>query len=343
MTAAAIEVVELSKRFSTRKRSPGLKSALLQLLRPERQEHVAVDGVCFRIDRGERVAFVGPNGAGKSTSIKMLCGILHPSAGTASVLGLTPWRERHALAYRIGTVFGQRTQLWYHLPAADTFTLLARIYERDPVAHRRRLAQLTEAFGLGEELHRPVRELSLGQRMRCEIVASLLHDPEVVFLDEPTIGLDVSAKAAIRDVLREQSTREGKTLLFTSHDTGDMESVCDRAIILHRGRVLVDQPLEALRREHIRRKLLSLHTVEAECSVELPGIKLVGREPHRIDLEIDLSVVHIEQVVQHVMARARLRDLTVSDPPMEQIIREIYGRASGAADAADPEAAGALP
>jgi ABC-2 type transport system ATP-binding protein len=327
----AIEVVDLHRSFFTRQRAPGLRAAFGALFRPVRQQHVAVDGITFHIEPGERVAFVGPNGAGKSTTIKMLSGILHPTSGSARVLGHVPWRERRPLAYRIGTVFGQRSQLWYHLPAADTFALLARVYERDAGEHRRRLATLVEALQLGAELHKPVRELSLGQRMRCEIVASLLHDPEVVFLDEPTIGLDVAAKAAIRDLLRQQSEREGKTLLFTSHDTGDMESVCDRAIILHRGRVLVDQPLTQLRREHIRRKLLSLNTVEAECEVALPGVRVLSRRPHQLELELDLGVVHVEQVVAHVMQHARLHDLTVSDPPMDQIILELYGRASAGA------------
>jgi ABC-2 type transport system ATP-binding protein len=323
----AVEVTELRKSYFSRQRAPGFRAALRQLFGAPRREHPAVDGISFRIARGERVAFVGPNGAGKSTSIKLLAGILHPTSGSASVLGHTPWLQRQQLAYRIGTVFGQRSQLWYHLPAVDTFALLARVYEREAGQHRRRLATLAEAFELGPELTKPVRELSLGQRMRCEVVASLLHDPDILFLDEPTIGLDVSAKAAIRDVLREQSLREGKTLLFTSHDTGDMESVCERVIILHQGRVLVDQPLDALRREHIRRKLLVLHTVEAQCSVDLPGISVVSSQPHRLELEVDLTRVHVEQVVQHVMAHARLRDLTLSDPPMEQIIRELYGRA----------------
>jgi ABC-2 type transport system ATP-binding protein len=326
----AVEVTDLHRSFSTRKRAPGLRAAFASLFRPTRQQHLAVDGISFRIEPGERVAFVGPNGAGKSTTIKMLSGILHPTSGSARVLGHVPWRERRQLAFRIGTVFGQRSQLWYHLPAADTFALLARVYERDASEHQRRLAQLVEALELEDELHKPVRELSLGQRMRCEVVASLLHDPEVVFLDEPTIGLDVAAKAAIRDLLREQSEREGKTLLFTSHDTGDMESVCDRAIILHRGRVLVDQPLTQLRREHIRRKLLTLHTVEAECEVALPGVRVLARRPHQVELEVDLELAHVEQVVAHVMARARLHDLTVNDPPMDQIILELYGRAGTA-------------
>jgi ABC-2 type transport system ATP-binding protein len=323
----AIEVSELSKRFMSRRRAPGFGAAIRQLFSADETEHVAVDGVSFRIERGERVAFVGPNGAGKSTTIKMLTGILHPTSGRASVLGLVPWRDRQALAYRIGTVFGQRSQLWYHLPAADTFELLGRVYDRDRAAHGQRLAELSALFELGSELEKPVRELSLGQRMRCEIVASLLHDPQVVFLDEPTIGLDVTAKAAIRDVLREQSRRDGKTLLFTSHDTGDMESVCDRVIIIHHGRVLVDQSLAELRQAHLRRKLLTLQTVEAHVVVELPGTRVVARAPHRLELEVDLDRVPVEQVIQHVIGRARLRDLTVNDPPMEEVIRALYGRA----------------
>ena len=324
----AIDIQELSKRFVSRRRAPGLRAALRSLIAPAYTEHTAVDGVTFRIEAGERVAFVGPNGAGKSTTIKMLSGILHPSSGHASVLGFTPWRDRRQLAYRIGTVFGQRTQLWYHLPAADTFELLGRVYDRDRATHRARLHELIELFELGSEIDKPVRELSLGQRMRCEIVASLLHDPDIVFLDEPTIGLDVTAKAAIRDVLLEQSRRGGKTLLFTSHDTGDMESVCERVIIINHGKVLIDQPLAELRRSHLRRKLLTLQTAEPSVDIDLPGAAVVSRQPHRVELQVDLDQVPVERVVQHVMSRARLHDLTVNDPPMEDVIRELYGRAN---------------
>src|SRR5688572_4090327 len=323
----ALRVVELSKSFSVRTPAPGVMGAFRQLFRAPVREQLAVDRVSFSIERGERVAFVGPNGAGKSTTIKMLCGILHPTSGRADVLGLTPWRDRRALSYRIGTVFGQRSQLWYHLPARDTFELLARVYDRDLGAHRQRLRSLSEAFELGAELDKPVRQLSLGQRMRCEVVASLLHDPELVFLDEPTIGLDVTAKVRIRELLRAQSEREGKTLLFTSHDTGDMASVCDRVIIIHQGRVLVDQGLDALRREHIKKKLLTLHTVEADCQVDLPGTRVLDHRPHRTELEVDLTRTGVEAVVQQVMARARLRDLTISDPPMEEVIRQLYAGA----------------
>jgi ABC-2 type transport system ATP-binding protein len=332
MSSPALRVVNLTKTFTVRERASSLGAAVRQLFRAPTREQIAVDRVSFEVQPGQRVAFVGPNGAGKSTTIKILSGILHPTSGEADVLGLTPWRDRRALAYRIGTVFGQRSQLWYHLPAADTFELLARVYDRDPASHARRLAALVEAFELGPELRKPVRQLSLGERMRCEVVASLLHDPDLVFLDEPTIGLDVTAKARIRDLLREQSQREGKTLLFTSHDTGDMENVCDRVIVIHRGRVLVDQSLDALRREHIKKKLLILHTVEPTCQVQLDGTRVVSQKPHRTELEVDLRRTDVERVVQHVMARARLADLTISDPPMEDVIRQLYASAAPPSD-----------
>ena len=191
-----IEVDGLSKVFRVRQRASGLGAVARGFFRADHREVAAVEDVSFGIARGERVAFVGPNGAGKSTTLKMLSGILHPSAGSARVAGLTPWQSRAQLAYRIGTVFGQRSQLWYHLPASDTFELLAHIYDCDRTAHGRRRDALVEAFDIGAHLHKPVRQLSLGQRMRCELVASLLHAPRVLFLAEPTIGLDVSAKAA---------------------------------------------------------------------------------------------------------------------------------------------------
>ena len=219
----AIEVRGLRKVFQLRQAGEGFRGAVRSLFRPAKREILAVDDIGFTIAPGERVAFVGPNGAGKSTTIKILSGILHPSAGEARVLGLRPWREARQLAFRIGTVFGQRSQLWLHLPPGDSFDLLARIYEIDPATYRRRRADFVEAFEIGTLLRQPVRQLSLGQRMRCELVASLLHAPEILFLDEPPIGLDVTAKAVIRDLIREQSRRDGQTLLFTSHDTGDME------------------------------------------------------------------------------------------------------------------------
>ncbi|MGH7163001.1 MAG: ABC transporter ATP-binding protein, partial [Planctomycetota bacterium] len=296
--AGSIEVSGLRKAFRVRERSPGAWGALRGLVAPRTREVAAVEEISFSIGAGERVAFVGPNGAGKSTTVKMLTGILHPTAGRAQVLGLVPWEERRRLGRRIGTVFGQRSQLWYHLPAADTFHLLARVYDQDAATHRRRKAELVEAFGVGGLLDRPVRALSLGERMRREIVASLLHAPEILFLDEPTIGLDVTAKAVIRDLVKERSQRDGCTVLLTSHDTGDMERVCDRVLVIHRGRLLLDRTVQALRRDYIRRKVVTLLTAEAAVRIDLPGVTLVEQAPHRTVLEVDAGVTPVEALVQ---------------------------------------------
>jgi len=196
----AIKVQQLTKTFVTREKQPGLRGSVRAFLRPVRRETHAVKGITFGVEEGERVAFIGPNGAGKSTTIKMLVGILYPTSGQAQVLGKTPWRERKRLAYQIGAVFGQKSQLWYHLPPADSFDLLARIYELDGAAYRQRLAHLVELFEVGDYLQVPARKLSLGERMRCEVAASLLHRPRILFLDEPTIGLDVVVKQRIRDL-----------------------------------------------------------------------------------------------------------------------------------------------
>jgi len=323
----AVEVEGLSKTYRVRIRTAGFSGALRRVFAPRTEDVAAVAGVTFRIEAGERVAFVGPNGAGKSTTLKILSGILHPTAGTARVLGLVPWEDRRALGYRIGTVFGQRSQLWWHLPALDTYALLRHVYDQDPVVHRERRDRLIETFRIGAIVTKPVRSLSLGERMRCELVASLLHAPSLLFLDEPTIGLDVTAKAVIRDFVRERSVKDGCTLLFTSHDTGDMERVCDRVLVVHRGRLLIDEPVAALRRRYIRRKVVTLATVETDVTVELPGVTVRERAPHRLVLEVDTSVAPVEAVVAAALAASRLEDLTVEDPPMEEIVAAIYASA----------------
>jgi len=244
----AVQLTRVSKTFRVRRaRSGGLSARARDLFRPLTETVQAIDGLSFSIAPGERVAFIGPNGAGKSTTLKVLAGILRPDAGDVRVLGLVPSDERQRLAFHIGTVFGQRSQLWYQLPPRDTFALLGRVYEIDRRQHRRRVEALTALFELEALIDTPVRHLSLGERMRCEIVASLLHSPRLLFLDEPTIGLDVTAKAAIRDLLRTESERERVTLILTSHDTGDIERVCTRVIVIAHGRLLWDGPVAALR------------------------------------------------------------------------------------------------
>jgi ABC-2 type transport system ATP-binding protein len=259
----------------------------------------------------------------------MLSGVLEPTSGTAEVLGLTPWRQRRALAYGIGVVFGQRSQLWDELPARDAFALLRRIYDQDADTFRRRLGELTERFGLADLLDQPVQRLSLGQRMRCEITASLLHGPRLLFLDEPTIGLDITAKAAIRDFIREQSRQSGQTVVLTSHDTRDIELVCERVIVINEGRLVVDQPVAELRRKFLGRKVVTIRSAAPDMAVDLPGVCRRPSEAHTTVLEVDTTRIRIEQVIATALAQGGIDDVAIEDPPMEDVIHEIYAAHAG--------------
>lgn len=325
--AAAVEVKQLSKQFERRNRGPGLTGLLRSWLQPTTTAIDAVKDLSFAMDEGETLAFIGPNGAGKSTTIKILTGILHPTRGEARVLGLVPWRERTQLALNIATVFGQRSQLWYHLPAGETFDLLARIYEVPAAEYRARRTELTERFELGPLLGRAVRKLSLGERMRCEIAASLLHRPRVLFLDEPTIGLDVIAKQQIRDLIRELNRADGVSVLLTSHDAGDIEHLCKRVVVVNHGSIMFDDRVSALRRRYLRRKVIDLHlreAVGAGALPALPGVEVTKAAGFGVKLQVDTEVQPIEHVVAKLMAALSIADLTVEDPPMEEIIAQLY-------------------
>ncbi len=323
---AIIEVQQLSKTFVTREKQPGLRGSLQALFRPARRETQAVKAISFAVDEGERVAFIGPNGAGKSTTIKMLVGILYPTSGEAQVLGLIPWRERQRLAYQIGAVFGQKSQLWYHLPPQDSFDLLARIYELDPAAYRQRLSHLVELFELGDYLQTPVRKLSLGERMRCEIAASLLHRPRILFLDEPTIGLDVVVKQRIRDLILEMNQQEGVTVFLTSHDAGDIEVLCKRAMVINHGEVIFDGRVSTLKRDYIHSKTVSLKLAEPWQGFDGPGVQVLKHKGYGVKLQVDTNTVPIEEVIGQLLAHYAIADINVDNPPMEEIIARIYGR-----------------
>lgn len=256
----------------------------------------------------------------------MLSGILEPDAGQAQVLGYVPWQERQALGFRIGTVFGQRSQLWYHLPARATFELLGHVYELSPVQSRGRLAELSQAFGLGPLLDKPVSQLSLGERMRAEVAASLLHRPRVLFLDEPTIGLDAAAKSVMRELLQRQSEQDGTTLLLTSHDTADIERVCQRAILIQGGRVVWDGSIGALRQSYVRSKRLRLHSERERLTFGQPGVRVVSQQPHSCELEVDLDVAPVGAVIEQALRQGALRDVTIEDPPLDEIIQALYRR-----------------
>lgn len=328
-SAPVIALHELRKTFRVRRPSgSGLRAVLRDYVRPTTYAVAAVERLSFTINRGERVAFIGPNGAGKSTTLKVLAGILRADSGTVRVLGYEPFTQRRALATQIGTVFGQRSQLWYQLPPRDTFRLLGHVYGLTREAFRARLDALVSAFRLEPLLDTPVRQLSLGERMRCEIAASLLHGPRVLFLDEPTIGLDVSAKAVTQELLCAESTREGVTLLLTSHDTGDIERMCDRAIVINSGTLLWDGPLSVLRSTYVTTKLVTVWTDAEHVAVSEPGITTISSHAYRTDLEVTLSVATVGQAIEAVQAHAAIRDVAVDDAPLDAVIRALYARAN---------------
>lgn len=256
-----ISVQNLTKVFTTRQHAPGakgLRGAVSSLFRPNVRTVRAIDGISFQVERGEMLAFIGPNGAGKSTTIKCITGILRASSGTISALGMDPFRERRRLASRIGAVFGQKSQLWFHLPAIDSLRLLGDIYGIDRSEARRRIAELIDIFEIGDYVGTPVRKLSLGERVRCEIAASLLHEPEILFLDEPTIGLDVIARRTVRDLVKRVNADRGTTVFLTSHDAGDIEKICRRVIVINHGRVVWDDTVNSMKYAFFRRKVIDL-------------------------------------------------------------------------------------
>ncbi len=326
-----VEVRDLTKTFGLKRKQAGLRGSLKSIVRPDFQRVEAVKRISFSLDAGELLAFIGPNGAGKSTTIKMLTGILYPTGGQARVLGLVPWRDRRKLAYRIGSVFGQKPQLWYHLPPIDTFNLFAKIYELDDRQFKQRAGFLIDAFDIADLVNTPVRKLSLGQRMRCEIAASLLHRPQVIFMDEPTIGLDVVAKQHIRDTIKTLHDLEGATIFLTSHDAGDIESLCKRVIIVNHGSILYDDRLSTLKRRYLTRKEIDVRFAEALAGgFRLEGVTVLKTGTYGVKLQVDTHDTPIDAVIQRLMADRAVVDINVSDPPLEEIIARIYQEPNGA-------------
>jgi len=274
----AIHVHNLCKTFVTKRKAAGFKGSLRALVRPEHQTVEAVRDLSFEMEAGELLGFIGPNGAGKSTTIKILTGILYPTGGEAEVLGYVPWRQRRELAYHIGTVFGQRPQLWYHLPAIDTLYLFGKIYELDERTVRERIGFLSQAFEIEHLLETPVRKLSLGQRMRCEVAASLLHRPRLILLDEPSIGLDVVAKQRIRDTVRHINAAENVGVLLTSHDAGDIEALCKRVIIINHGQIVYQERVSTLKRHYLTSKRVDVrYAQEVSPELTIAGTEILSR------------------------------------------------------------------
>lgn len=315
----AVELNNLRKTFEL-KLGRGFKRST--------KEVVAVHGVSFTVPQGQSLALIGPNGAGKSTVIKMLTGVLNPSSGQARVLGLKPFEQRQKLARRIGSVFGQRSQLWYHLPAADSFELLAHVYEIPKHVFAKRLDELVQRLRLEKVLDTPVRKLSLGQRMRAEIAASLLHRPELLFLDEPSIGLDVVAKQELRQIVQEWHRQEGLTVFLTSHDTGDIEAVSERVIVINHGQIVLDDSVENVRKEHLNKRVISVVFHSDQAAFNLPGLKVLEHEGKQHRYELDCRKHSVAQLASELLAGGQVADISIEDPPLDDMIAEIYSRSA---------------
>ncbi|MFZ5825853.1 MAG: ABC transporter ATP-binding protein [Bacillota bacterium] len=324
MTEPVIDVQHLHKAFQIAKPKEGPLAALRTLFSREHVTKVAVDDVSFRIHRGELVGYIGPNGAGKSTTIKALTGILVPTFGSVRVNGIVPYERRTENAQRIGVVFGQRTQLWWDLPTVESFRLLRAIYRVPEATYRRNMERFDQLLGLGEFLNTPVRQLSLGQRMRADLAAALLHDPEIIYLDEPTIGLDVVAKEKIRTFIREINQERQVTVILTTHDMQDIEKICQRMILIDHGRVVYDGGIDAIRKRFGTHRTLVVDLEPAPQEFAVDGATVTRREQNRVWLRFNRENVTPSQLLARIGTHYDVTDFTLEEPDIESIISRIY-------------------
>ena len=334
---ALIQVEELSKEYRIIQKDTGLTGAVKALFRPLYKTKVAVNRLSFSIDRGEMVGYIGVNGAGKSTTIKMLTGILVPTAGRVRVLGRDPHRERVANARDIGVVFGQRTQLWWDLALIESLNLIARIYEIEPSRYKRLLSDFTETLDLGELLRQPVRTMSLGQKMRAELAATLIHEPQIVYLDEPTVGLDLMVKERIREFIKTRNRRHHTTVLLTTHDLGDIEELCQRVIIIDAGKCIYDGSLATIKERFGKYRQITFETAGPAGPVTLPPgvepVQLAEAEPEekaaarKLVLRFDRTVMSASQVASALMNQLDVVDFSLAEPDLSSIIKQIYNGA----------------
>ena len=326
MTPPVIEVRGLSKTYRTYRKEPGLRGALRGLVSRAFEEVHAARDVTFSVREGEFVGFLGPNGAGKTTTLKMLAGLLHPTAGEARVLGFVPWERADGYRRQFALLLGQKNQLWWDLPASESFALNARIYGIPRAEAERRVAELAGLLDVAHKLGTMVRELSLGERMKCELIAALLHRPRVLFLDEPTIGLDVVSQRRVREFLREYNARHRTTILLTSHYMADIEALCPRVVLIDHGRLFFDGPLEALIARFAQHKLLTIHTetaCPAECDLSRWG-EVVERGANEVKLKVPRT--RVVAVCKALLDELPVSDLDISEVPVEEVIRQLFAR-----------------
>ena len=318
-----IELKHIEKTFRVAKRNAGMGEAVKALFHREYTDIHALRDITFTVPDGGMVGYIGPNGAGKSTSIKVMSGILTPDSGECTIDGLTPWKQRKEHVRNIGVVFGQRSQLWWDVPVIDSFELLRDIYRIDPQVYRRNLDDLTQLLELGELLRTPVRQLSLGQRMRCEIAASLLHDPRILFLDEPTIGLDAVSKIAVRDFIKQLNREKKTTVILTTHDMQDIEALTQRILLIGKGQILLDGTLEQLKAQHSGIRKLTVN-YSAGSFVLTDGITLLRDEPGQAAFAVDTAVIGVSGAIEQLSKNAEITDLSVAGTTAEELVVNLY-------------------
>lgn len=321
---AIIEVKNLSKTFKVKLKEKGLKGSIKSIFKPKYKTVKAVRNVNFSVEKGEMIAFIGPNGAGKSTTIKMLTGILYPDKGDIKVLDIDPRKERRKLAYEIGTVFGQKEQLWTHLTPYDNFKFFGAIYDIDDSVVEKKIEELKELFELEEFINTPVRNLSLGQRIRCEIVASLIHEPKILFLDEPTIGLDAVSKQIVRDFIKKINKEEKITVILTTHDMADIEYLAKRIIMIGKGKVLYDGSLNSLKRKYDTRKYITVSTKERIKSFRKKGLLEHEKVKEGYKFIIDTKETSVSDFINYLSTKINIEDIDIQNENIDNIIIKLY-------------------
>lgn len=318
-----IEVRQISKTFKLAKKKSGLKEAFKSFFKREYKYIEAVSDISFSIEKGEIIGYIGPNGAGKSTTIKILSGILNPDKGKCIIDGMTPWKDRKKFVKKIGVVFGQRSQLWWDIPTEDTFLLLKDIYDITDEDYQRNKKDLIERLNLEDIINIPVRQLSLGQRMRCEIAASLLHNPEILFLDEPTIGLDAVSKQLVRDFIKRLNKEKQTTIILTSHDTSDITALAKRIILIGKGKVLYDGNLRVLKSKYDTEKNVSIKTKE-KLVIKSKGIKTKKKTKEGYELVIDTNEISISELLNKISKKITIEDIDIENNSIDNLIVKMY-------------------
>lgn len=318
-----IEVRQISKTFKLAKKKSGLKEAFKSFFKREYQYIEAVSGISFSIEKGEIVGYIGPNGAGKSTTIKILSGILNPDKGECIIDDMIPWKDRKKFVKKIGVVFGQRSQLWWDIPTEDTFLLLKDIYDISDEEYQRNKEDLIDRLNLKDIINIPVRQLSLGQRMRCEIAASLLHNPEILFLDEPTIGLDAVSKQLVRDFIKRLNKEKQTTIILTSHDTSDITALAKRIILIGKGKVLYDGNLKVLKNKYDTEKNVSISTKE-KLELKCKGLKSKKKTKEGYELVIDTKEISISELLNKISKKITIEDIDIENDSIDNLIVKLY-------------------